>query len=476
MRKHRDTDAEVRKRICHECVGEPYLAEKIAASGRPARCTYCDETGPTWSVSELADQIEAAFERHYTRTPEQPEHSYMFQHGWEREGTPVVDAIEDAATIAREAAEDVQDALNKRHRYSESAFIGEETEFCTGSHYEETFAGDHNWHREWREFENSIRSEARFFSKAAAGHLAKVFGAIDKLQAGASQLVIQAGPGHRLKHLFRARVFQTLEGVKKGIGRPDTELGPPPSKLASAGRMNAAGIAVFYGATRAHVAIAEVRPPVGSHVVVAKFDLTRSVKLLDLTALSNLVEDGSIFDPQYRERLSRAAFLRFLGHQMTRPVMPDDQTLDYLPTQAIADFLATENEPTFDGIIFQSAQITGGRNVVLFRKASRVEELPIPEGTEISVNTHLETEDGPELDYAVTEVVPPPPHATPPKLYLLDAEWGDVTYEDTWMPRPHSLRVDPEAVEVHEIGGVSYRTTRNAVRRDRRERHDHNKF
>jgi len=478
MGNHRDTDAAQRKRICHECVGEPYLAELIAVSGSPACCSYCDETGPTWSVSELADQIEAAFERHYTRTSEQPEHSYMFEHGWEREGEPVVDAIEEAAGIARQVAEDVQDTLNERHWDRDSASMGEETEFSAESHYEETFSGDHGWHREWRDFENSIRSEARFFSKAAAAHLAKVFGGIDKLQTGTSPLVIQVGPGHRVKHLFRARVFQTMDGVKTGISRPDIELGPPPAKLASAGRMNAAGISVFYGATRPKVAIAEVRPPVGSHVVLARFHLTRSLKLLDLTALSNVVEDGSIFDPQYRERLSRAAFLRSLGHQMTRPVVPDDQTLDYLPTQAVADFLATENEPTFDGILFQSAQVTGGRNVVLFRKASRVEDLPVPPGTEFSVRTHWDTEEGPELDYSVTEVVPSPPRAAPAEMWHLDPEWGEVPAEGAWMPRPLSLRVDPESVEVHEIGAVSYRTTRNPVSRTRREKLDcdHDEF
>jgi hypothetical protein len=476
MRKHRDTDAARRKRICHECVGETYLAEMIAASGHPARCSYCDDTAPAWSISELADQIEAVFERHYTRTSEQPEHSYMFEHGWEREGAPVIDAIEAAAGIPREAAEDAQETLNERFWDKDSAMLGEETEFCAESHYEETFSGDHAWRREWREFENSIRTEARFFSKAAASHLAKVFGAIDKLQAGHGSLVVQAGPGHRLKHLFRARVFQATEGVEKGIGRPDKELGPPPPKLASAGRMNAAGISVFYGATRAEVAISEVRPPVGSRVVVAKFHLTRSIKLLDLTALDTVVEKGSIFDPHYRERLARAFFLRSLGGQMTRPVMPDDQTLDYLPTQAIADFLATENAPTFDGIIFQSAQIAGGRNVVLFRKAARVEEIALPQGTEISVHSYQDTEDGPELDYSVTELVPPAAKVpTSPRLFI-DTEWGDVPFEESVLPRPVSLRVDPESVTVHEVRSVLYRTARNTVSRTRWEKRDHNEF
>jgi hypothetical protein len=37
--------------------------------------------------------------------------------------------------------------------------------------------------------------------------------------------------------------------------RPDEEIGPPPPSLAVAGRMNAAGIAVFYGATDPSVAL-----------------------------------------------------------------------------------------------------------------------------------------------------------------------------------------------------------------------------
>ncbi|MCB2401972.1 RES family NAD+ phosphorylase [Rhizobium ruizarguesonis] len=53
----------------------------------------------------------------------------------------------------------------------------------------------------------------------------------------------------------------------------------------------------------------------------------------------------------------------------SRPVMPDDQEFDYLPTQAVADFLATETVTPLDGIIFPSVQVAGGKqNVVLFTR------------------------------------------------------------------------------------------------------------
>jgi len=50
--------------------------------------------------------------------------------------------------------------------------------------------------------------------------------------------------------------------------------------------MNARGVSVFYGAIDPRVALAEVRPPVGSRVAVARFEIIRPLRLLDLNALA----------------------------------------------------------------------------------------------------------------------------------------------------------------------------------------------
>ncbi|MFK4535162.1 hypothetical protein ABIA00_003345 [Bradyrhizobium ottawaense] len=52
-------------------------------------------------------------------------------------------------------------------------------------------------------------------------------------------------------------------------------------------------------------------------------------------------------------------FLRTLSARITRPVMPDDEHFEYLATQAVADFLATESSVPIDGIIFPSVQAAG---------------------------------------------------------------------------------------------------------------------
>ena len=138
---------------------------------------------------------------------------------------------------------------------------------------------------------------------------------------------------------------------------------------------------MFYGATGAEVAIAEVRPPVGSLVAVARFDILRPLRVLSLGDIFTASAEVSMFDKAHTVLREKTAFLRTLAKLLSRPVVPADQDLDYIPTQAIADFLATQNDPSLDGIAFPTTQIVSSeQNVALFHKAARVENLDVPNG------------------------------------------------------------------------------------------------
>ncbi len=468
------------KRICCHCIGEEYLSAEIEREGTVEQCSYCGNTNKAVSVEELADRIESAFEDHYVRTADQPnswQQSLLADresdYNWDRDGYPVVEAIEGAADIPTQAAEDVQAILNDRFDDIELAKLGEETEFSSNTFYEEKGASTFAWQEEWQTFVQSLKTEARFFNRIAASHLTAVFGGVDALKTtDGSQLVVEAGPQQLLEHLYRARVFQSKDKLEEALCRPDKHLGSPPPHLASAGRMNARGISVFYGAIEAETAIAEVRPPVGSNVATAKFFIARPLRLLNLTALEKIQDGGSIFDATLKSRLERVAFLKTLGQRMTRPVMPDDEVFEYLPTQAVADFLATQNEPQFDGIIFPSVQIKQGRNVVLFHKAARVGAMDIPGGTEISAFSSHDTEDGPEVDYSVFEEVSPSSEPSSPNaddgllpIAYLDGGRFRQQMEDDY--RNVALRIDVKSVEVHQIDWANYNRTTYAVPRHR---------
>ncbi|SOD22758.1 RES domain-containing protein [Nitrosomonas ureae] len=481
MGSDEDIDELKTKRLCYQCVGEQYLMTEMRRKGKRGKCSYCGRSIRSYTIEEIAESVETAFEQHFRRTSDEPNYWQQSMHSdpestydWDRDGEPVVWAIENAAEIPEQAAQDIQAILEDKHGDLEAAKMGEETEFSSESYYEEKDPSDHTWQENWRYFGRSLKTEARFFSRSAATYLASIFNAIDKMSTTDGRpLVVDAGPQTALTEVFRARVFQSDERLLEAISRPDHHIGSPPAILAVAGRMNAHGISVFYGASSPDVALAEVRPPVGSQVTVGRFDIVRPLRLLDLTTLSTVTEDGSIFDPGWAARLDRATFLRSLSQHITKPVMPDDEAFEYLSTQAIADFLATENVPLLDGIVFPSVQVAGdGLNVVLFHKGARVEAMEIPAGTEINAQTGSMNEDGWEVDYWVSEQVLPKEKKKDEQdegfaeTAFVGGEWRahDADIRDT------TLRIDIESVKVHIVRSVQFQCETHDVSRYRREK------
>lgn len=402
-------------RVCQDCVGDPYLAEQIEASGEERCCSYCDETLPTWSFSEVSETVQVAFDSHFVRTSDQPDgfQSMMLadkesSYEWERDGEPTIYAIMNALNCSEELASDLQSHLEEEHGDWEAMQMGEECPFASDAHYEEIIPSDGTHHEGWYEFEKNLKKETRFFNQDAHKYLLSIFSGIEEMQTSdGKSVVVDAGPSQEISGFFRARVFYSDRDIEKGLLRPDLELGPPPFEFARAGRMNAHGISVFYGADSVEGAIAEVRPAVGSQTLVGRFNLTRPVKLLDFRILESLSERGSIFDPDYAARLARMMFLRSLKNRISRPVMPTDEEIEYLTTQAVVDFLANGLSVKLDGVIFPSAQTNEATtNVVLFHRASKVEKMDLPDGAKLSAHTMMSTEDGPEPDYWVWEEIP----------------------------------------------------------------------
>jgi HEPN/RES N-terminal domain 1/RES domain len=273
--KDSDDDTEVKdRRLCSGCIGEAFLRAEIEKEGESGTCHYCGKSGVTTSIDEMADRIETAFEQHYQRTATEPSlmEYAMIKEGdcdWWREVEPVVYAIGSAAEIDEAAAKDIRQVLEDRHGDFERDQMGDEGPFDGESQYVEKEADDIKLQEDWRYFENCLKTEARFFNGPAEAILEKVFkGLADHRVHDGKSIIVEAGPGIDMPALFRARIFQSVTKLGEALKSPDRDIGSPPVGSALAGRMNARGISVFYGATNASVAIGEVRPPVGSRVVV----------------------------------------------------------------------------------------------------------------------------------------------------------------------------------------------------------------
>lgn len=470
------------KNLCFRCVGEPYISAEIEREGVCLECSYCGNRDNSYLIDKMAERIESVFDQHYCRTSNEPDALQCMMlsdresdYDWERDGESTVDAIMNLADMPKEAAQDIQQILGRKYANFDYDAMGEETEFSEEACYEEKETSDAAWQQKWRSFEKSLKTEARFFSRSGISCLEDIFDGIEKLSTRDDRpLVVNAGPGTDLSVVYRARVFQSDDKLKDALCRPNEHLGPPPAFSASAGRMNAHGISVFYGANDPMAAIAEVRPPVGSQVAVAQFEIIQPLRLLDLTALNDIKCSGSTFDPEFASQLERVMFLRSLSQRMARPVMPDDEAFEYLPTQAVADFLATKKNSPLDGIMFPSAQVSGDiMNVVLFHKAARVESVDFPAGIDISASTGCIDEDGWRTEFEVQEELPLPVTEKPatrkeagrwPSFSGLAKNPWAVADSDRRKP---SLRAIIDSVRVHVIRRVEVTTDDYPVSRHR---------
>jgi hypothetical protein len=464
-------------RICSDCIGDEYLKEEVEHFGEQAKCSYCGMEGNTIPIEELADHVEKAFEDHYQLTSTEmtglewiahkdPESSF----DWERHGEPVSFVIQEAAHIDEEPAEHVRHILYERHYDFDMAAAGEENPFEEEAHFEEKDVNDYELQQGWAYFQKSLKTETRLFNREAESILDSIFeGITDHATYKSGSVIVNAGPGRRISKLYRARVFQNDDDLENALIRPDLEIGPPPFSAASAGRMNAKGISVFYGATNKKVALTEVRPPVGSRVVIGLFEIIRPIRLLDVEKLRSIYVKGSIFDTSFIRRLEKSKFLETLSDHITMPVMPEDEAADYLVTQGIADYLSSRTTPELDGIIYRSIQNGNkGRNIALFHKSSRVEAINIPEGSDFKAYLGMTTEDGWETDYTVVELdreKPSKPRKKRKRVSVFDPIEFANSYQEDMDARSITLRIDTDSVKVHHIKSVKVSSSSYSVSR-----------
>lgn len=411
--------------VCHECVGDPFLKAEIKANGRAGLCSRCARRRRAISVDDLKWRIDEVFKSN-------------FQPGLGRDAARI---FADIAGIGEAFAGELVDDLSSSYGYlagrgrCDDPYDFEGFEECGPDHE----AADDRWHA----FQKTVRQEARFFNRAAENWLDDIFTGLDAQRTWGNEGVIcRIGVDDENSGFYRARVASSEAELGRILSSPMAELGPPPNGNASAGRMNAAGVSVFYGAVDVETCISEIRPPVGASVVVGRFHLLRPVRLLDFDLLAQIEAHGSHFDPHYIRKRDGVHFLRAFGRQIARPILPGDEAFGYLPTQVVADYLAQRLAPAIDGMFYRSTQ-TGskGRNVVLFNRAARVQ--PLDTSIEIDLEREWRPYEG--HDDGVTIVLKK--RAEPGPLHLWQEHFDD---------RPKTLRLDLEALQVMRMQATRY--------------------
>ncbi|HEY3295256.1 MAG TPA: RES domain-containing protein [bacterium] len=348
----------------------------MADKGARSKCAVCGNKGMTLTVSEIAKRADANYRIHYRPGEEEPYLDIDAEHTrWVQQGEAPDEIMSEEMGSDIDIAEAVVKALSDRewHDIAQGGLAYYATDTC----YELDQNSQHPHHSLWRRFCDLIKYDRRFFDDAAEDALKQIF-------VGLEQLGCVVPKGHYLPFLeleagtpiYRAREARSDRQAFEFLDAPAKELGPPPRAMRRAGRLNAAGIPVFYGAFNAETCVAEIRPHVGCYVVVGKFTATRILRVIDLTAASVEPIPPNIFDPCFAELNDcylRLKFLNVFHSLVTQPIHPDEEPIEYVPTQVVAEFLS--NKMNLDGVIYTSAQVEGEDhcNIALFAADGIVE-------------------------------------------------------------------------------------------------------
>lgn len=159
---------------------------------------------------------------------------------------------------------------------------------------------------------------------------------------------LSTNPERKLKkgtRLYRCRIIHDMTAVNTelnfyGYGKKGSFV--PPPKATRDMRANYRYIPYLYCANNPYTALVEVRPRLGANVSIATIKVKEGITLLDFT-LNKI--------PKSMNK-SKLNFFADLSMLFSKPVTSDDDILDYIPTQFIAEFA---KKLGYDGIAFRSS-------------------------------------------------------------------------------------------------------------------------
>lgn len=208
--------------------------------------------------------------------------------------------------------------------------------------------------KEWENFGGELEHRNRFFPKNAP--------TIDTIRPFGKFLGIKLEK--RKHHFWRARLNFSENPIEiKNMGKP-------PVEFSTNGRANPIGISYLYLASKPETAIAEIRGHKGETVTVARFEIVKDLELFDLRNPKRTVTPFGLDDDELQLIYENLPFLEFLGNELSKPIIPREANLEYIPSQYLSEIV---KHIGFHGIIYNSS-VASGYNLVLFDD-SRVEPI-----------------------------------------------------------------------------------------------------
>lgn len=365
--------------VCYECVEDEYLKNIVIETGEPLECSVCHGLDKSAiSIEGLGRLMEPILREHFSLGQEVKRFGANDSEWWEQEGESLSWVVQEVLGQYFDFEDEIVEAVID----AEDVWPpdGEEAFFDNTSNYVESRVKLSHYYAEWDNLLSELKHKRRFFSPTAQEFFGHLFDGVETLQCWNKDLksfesvMLEMPQG---AEFFRARICSTRNDLTEIFNNPYTYVGPPPKHLARAGRMNAEGVVVFYGATNTETCLAEMRPALGGDAAVIALQTSRPIRLLDFTRLESARHGNALsyFQPDFTIQVERREFLHRLHWLISQPIVPGREP-DYLITQTMAEYLAHVHQEPFDGIVFKSVQRAGGVNIVIFPEKDMLADDP----------------------------------------------------------------------------------------------------
>lgn len=346
--------------VCDDCVEDPYLKHVIQSAASTGRCDYCGRSATTPIAAEASVVVEVVYDTVLAYYCEPAAGGVPYDGGY------IIDPIdirEVLGNLGFDGHSDFVDAVVDAEANGD-CFVPAADGYWAGSHPHEVLSSA------WRSWVHIVKHETRFHfassspSKIASPYDIEVHETLPAIAERLRPLVCTLPAG--------MQVCRTRVRRRGQIWTPTADqMGPPPKEIASAGRMNPAGIPYLYTAFDKPTARREVgiTGRTSLKAFTATFELTKPLKVIDLTRLPLPIP--SLFDVANKDAREQALFIRQFLDEISVPVSKDGQEhIDYVPTQVVCEYLAQVFEPSpgtkLGGLIFPSAVYPEGKNLVVF--------------------------------------------------------------------------------------------------------------
>lgn len=350
----------VEKSVCETCVKTQYLSNVVRDNASRSTCSYCKRVSESSrSIAIPFDELMAYVMRvvHlYYETPWKASVPIIEGDYLVRQEFDTGDVFHNLGLdLHHEVYDDVLNSIDD-HRWISCA-----NGSWLSPHLSEFWAGA------WRAFCDYIKHTSRFGFMLSQKDEADYFGDLHIRDIPALMVKTAEALGLFREVKAKTPLFRVRLAGDEEAFESFAYIGPPPSAVASAGRMNPAGIAYLYSAFDRSTALAETIKALPTRAGIARLVLLEDVLVLDL---SKLPDAPDLWDASQYELRQKVLFFQQLIADLSAPVTRDGREhVDYVPSQVVTEYvrhIASYKGCPVQGIVYPSALNPGGENVVLF--------------------------------------------------------------------------------------------------------------